>query len=176
MFFLPSVYQGNYSPVARLQEEKLFPLLRELKISFYAYSPLAGGFLTKTKEDLLAGSGENVGRFSSNAGGVSGMYRALYVKPAYLEALSEWAKAAEEEGASKAELAYRWVSYNSPLKPEQGDGIIFGGRTLQQVEETVQSLKRGPLKPETLKKIDHIWETIKHEAPLDNYHSFVKQG
>ena len=54
---LPEVYQGNYSAVARKQEEVLFPTLRKLGISFYAYSPIAGGFLVKTKQQVLDGAG-----------------------------------------------------------------------------------------------------------------------
>jgi len=46
-YVLPSVYQGNYSAIARKFETTLFPTLRKLNIAFYAYSPLAGGFLTK---------------------------------------------------------------------------------------------------------------------------------
>ena len=38
---LPTAYQGNYSPVARKQEEILFPTLRKLGMAFYAYSPMA---------------------------------------------------------------------------------------------------------------------------------------
>ena len=49
----------------------------------------------------------------------------MYAKPAYLEALSEWEAIAKDiAGCSKADLAYRWVTYSSPLKSEYGDGII----------------------------------------------------
>ncbi|RQM07799.1 hypothetical protein DH86_00000671, partial [Scytalidium sp. 3C] len=47
-YVLPTVYQSNYSAVARRQEAEIFPILDKYKIAFYAYSPLAGGFLTKT--------------------------------------------------------------------------------------------------------------------------------
>jgi aflatoxin B1 aldehyde reductase len=172
---LPSVYQGNYSPVARLPEETLFPVLRELKLSFYAYSPLAGGLLTKTKEDLIAG--KDVGRFTLDGSRamVTDMYRTLYLKPTYLDALSEWADAAEKQGTSKADLAYRWVSYHSPLQPEQGDAIIFGSGKPEQIEQTVAGLRSGPLKPEVVKMIDEVWDKIKHEAPVDNYQSYFKE-
>ena len=63
-FVLPTVYQGNYSVIARRPETTLFPLLRDLKIAFYAYSPLAGGFLTKTREQLTEGVGQ--GRWSKS--------------------------------------------------------------------------------------------------------------
>lgn len=162
-YVLPSVYQGNYSAVARKQDSLLFPTLRKLNIAFYAYSPLAGGFLTKTKEQIAEGAG----RFGDVLGG---MYKNMYAKPAYLEALSEWEAIAKDTGCSKADLAYRWVTYNSPLKPEQGDGVIVGASSLKQLEQTLEGLKAGPLPEEAVKKIDHIWTKIEHEAPLDNYH------
>ena len=58
-YLLPTVYQGNYSPVARKQETILFPTLRKLNMSFYAYSPIAGGFLAKSKQYIL----DKKGRF-----------------------------------------------------------------------------------------------------------------
>ena len=164
-YVLPTVYQGNYNPVARKQESVLFPTLRKLGISFYAYSPIAGGFLTKTKQQVLDG----MGRFDAKTP-LGSMYSGMYSKPAYLEALAEWETVAKDEGCSRADLAYRWVTYNSSLKRENGDAIIVGARTLEQLEQTMKGLNSGPLSTGALKKIDHIWETIKHEAPLDNYH------
>ena len=93
----------------------------------------------------------------------------MYAKPAYLEALSEWEAVAKDAGCSKADLAYRWVTYNSPLKPENGDGIIVGASNLEQLKQTMEGLKAGPLPEEAVKRIDHLWKTIEHEAPLDNY-------
>lgn len=162
-YVLPTVYQGNYNPVARLQETVLFPTLRKLGIAFYAYSPIAGGFLTKTKQQVLDG----IGRFNPDTP-VGKMYRGLYAKPAYLEALAEWERAAEEEGCDRAELAYRWVSFNSDLKADLGDAIIIGASRLEQIEQTVKALKKGPLSAKACKGIEEVWETIKHEAPLDN--------
>ncbi|KAL8640694.1 MAG: hypothetical protein Q9228_002420, partial [Teloschistes exilis] len=49
---LPTVYQGCYNAVARHAESDLFPVLRELGINFYAYSPIAGGFLAKRSSQL----------------------------------------------------------------------------------------------------------------------------
>lgn len=155
---------GNYSAVARKQEELLFPTLRKLGIAFYAYSPIAGGFLTKTKQDIEEGKG----RFNKDA--LGGMYNNMYAKSAYLEALSKWESIAKEEGISRAELAYRWVTYNSPLKQEYGDAIIFGASSLDQIKETLRWINSGPLSKQATKEIDEVWKTIEHEAPLDNYH------
>lgn len=164
-YVLPTVYQGNYSPVARKQEEILFPTLRKLGMSFYAYSPLAGGFLTKTKQQVLDGAG----RFDSNTP-IGKIYQKMYGRPAYFEALEQWEKIAAEAGCSRADLAYRWVKYDSPLKNELGDAIIVGASSLEQLEQTLKGVNAGPLHPEIVKKIDGVWDTIKHEAPLDNFH------
>ncbi|KAK7189760.1 Aldo/keto reductase [Paraphaeosphaeria sporulosa] len=159
----PTVYQGNYSPVARHLETILFPTLRKLGIAFYAYSPLAGGFLTKTPADLDAGAG----RFNEQA--IGGMYLRLYNKPSLRAALGEWNKIAEAEGVSKAELAYRWVGYNSALKAELGDAVIFGASKISQIEQTAGGLKKGALSKSAAEKIDEIWESVKKEAPTDNF-------
>jgi aflatoxin B1 aldehyde reductase len=36
-----------------------------------------------------------------------------------------------------AELAYRWVAFDSPLDPECGDAIVFDASKLSQVKETL---------------------------------------
>ena len=118
---LPTVFQGNYNPVARHYDTTLFPLLRELNIAFYAYSPLAGGFLVKDPSILRAGSGQ--GRWDAKTP-LGKVYNDIYTKPSLLEALSEWEAIANEARVSKAVLAYRWVMYNSKLSAECGDGIV----------------------------------------------------
>ena len=157
-------WPGNYSPVARRQEEVLFPTLKKLGIAFYAYSPIAGGFLTKTKQDILDGKG----RFDPSTP-LGGLYANLYAKPSYLEALGQWEAIAKEEGVTKAELAYRWVTFNSPLKREQGDAIIIGASSFEQLKQTLASVNKGPLSEKAVKGIDDLWKTIEKDAPLDNY-------
>jgi len=142
----------------------LFPTLRKLGISFFAYSPIAGGFLTKTRQDLEDGKG----RFGNDALGQ--MYSGMYKKTSLIDALDKWEQIAKDEKISRAELAYRWVTYNSPLKPEHGDGIIIGASSLEQLEQTLKSVNNGPLSDGAVKQIDEVWKTIEHEAPLDNYH------
>jgi len=164
---LPTVYQGNYSPVARRQETELFPTLRKLNIAFYAYSPIAGGLLTKTKEQIIEGS-KNAGRFGKGHW-LGSLYTDLYNKPSYHKALDLWGVAARAAGCSKAELAYRWVAFDSPLDPKYGDAIIFGASKLSQVKETLAWLNKGSVGEEAKAEIDEIWKVIKDDAPLDNY-------
>ena len=120
-YVLPTVFQGNYNPVARHYDTTLFPLLRELNIAFYAYSPLAGGFLVKDAHVLKNGGGQ--GRWDP-ATPLGKVYNEIYARPSLLHALSEWDAIAKEAGVSKAALAYRWVMYNSRLSAEHGDGLI----------------------------------------------------
>jgi aflatoxin B1 aldehyde reductase len=164
-FVLPTVYQGNYNPVARAQETRLLPTLRKLNIAFYAYSPLAGGFLTKTVQQIKEGAG----RFNDTD--VNGLYKNLYSKPALLDVLAKWDAAANEEGVPRAELAYRWVASNSFLSAENGDAIVVGASSIAQLEQTLASIRKGKLSDKAVEAIDRIWEEIKHEAPLDNFNS-----
>ena len=161
---LPSVYQGNFSPVARKQEETLFPVLRKLDIAFYAYSPIAGGFLTKTRDEIQAGKG----RFDTSTP-LGKMYAGLYSKPSYLEALGKWDQIAKDNGLERAEMAYRWVTFNSLLTKQHGDACIIGARHIGQLDETLTWLDKGPLTNATCQKINELWKGIEHEAPTDNY-------
>lgn len=161
---LPEVYQGNYNPIARHLETQLFPTLRKLGMHFYAYSPLAGGFLTKTATDLDAGAG----RFNKES--LGGMYGRLYDNAPMREALAKWNEIAEKEGVSKGELAYRWVGYHSALQGDE-DGVIFGASKVSQAEQTPQWLKKGKLSDEAVKSIDQIWDIVKDVAPIDNFQS-----
>jgi aflatoxin B1 aldehyde reductase len=165
-FVLPSVYQGNYNPIARHLETLLFPTLRKLGFAFYAYSPLAGGFLTKTTQSL----DEGAGRFNDQA--LGGLYNKLYNKPTLREALAEWNDIAEKEQITKAELAYRWVGYNSALEADKGDGVIFGASSIKQIEQTTAGLQKGGLSDDAVKRIDAIWKKVEKEAPVDNFSSY----
>lgn len=174
-YVLPTMYQGNYSPVARHLETLLFPTLKKLGIAFYAYSPIAGGFLTKSAADLDSGAG----RFNPQA--IGGLYSKLYDSPAMRDALVKWNEIADEEGVGNAELAYRWVAHHSALAKEdfvQGEenGVIIGASRHEQIEQTIKGIKAGKLSEGSVKGIEEIWESVKEGAPVDNYNHFNKAG
>ena len=161
-YVLPTVYQGNYNPLARKQEDVLLPTLRRLGIAFYAYSPIAGGFLAKTKQQVLGGDG----RFKEGTA-----YYKLYANQRFLDALAGWSDIAAEAGCeAPAELAYRWVAYNSALKREHGDAILVGANGIGQLRKTLAWVTKGPLSEEIVAKIDAFWDEAKEAAPLDNFH------
>ena len=144
--------------------------MRKLGIAFNSYSPLAGGFLTKTRSFIQNGEG----RFDKSI--FAGLYGKLYDTPAYLDALEEWEKIAKEEGTSRAAMAYRWVNYHSPLKADFGDGMIIGGRS-KQLEETFQALNDGPLSDKAAEKIEQLWTRLApHSQFLDNFDAAAAGG
>ena len=165
------MYQGNYSAVARKPEELLFPVLRKLGMSFYAYSPLAGGFLTKSRQQIEHG----VGRWDPQSA-IGKTYHSMYRKPAMLEALARWESIANEEGCTRADLAYRWVRYNSPLKSEFGDALIIGASNLNQLEETLASIGKGSLSEKAAEQISEIWDLIESEARQDGSRRTTRYG
>ena len=160
---VPSVYQGNYSAIARLTEEELFPILRKHNMSFYAYSPIAGSFLAKSKDSLFAPDS----RFSmTDFRGA--LYNGMFNKPSFISALTVWGQIAESEGVSRAELAYRWIVYHSKLQADLGDAVIVGTRKQQQLRDTMAALKKGPLSDEAVEGIHAIWATVQADAELDS--------
>ncbi|KAJ3040195.1 hypothetical protein HDV00_011291 [Rhizophlyctis rosea] len=167
-YVLPTVFQGNYNPVSRHIEEDLFPVLRRLNISFYVYSAIAGGFLSKTVEQIKAG-GE--GRWDPNTP-LGQMYHKLYNRGKVVEGLEEWAKIAEDASVSRSELAYRFIAFHSAVKADKRDAIIVGASKPEQLEETVKGLGKGPLPQSIVVRIDKVWELVKEDAPYNNAEQF----
>jgi len=172
-FVTPSVYQGNYSPVARRADEELFPILRKHKIAFYAYSPLAGGFLAKTRKTLVSGLAD--GRWDPSTD-LGKLYSWLYNRPNYLDALDRWGQIAEREGVSKPELAYRWVAYNSCVQADLGDAVIFGVSKKSHYQETVNWLRKGPVSSTAVTSIDQLWDLVRKDAIWDNFNNYVENN
>lgn len=125
--------------------------------------------MTKTK-DVLLGGGSNAGRFDMSLPRLSPLlkeYRDLFNSEAYLNALPEWEAIAHTAGCSKAELAYRWVKFNSPLSADRGDGMIVGAGSSAQLTQTLKGFENGPLEENVCEAVDKIWKSLEHGAPLD---------
>lgn len=166
-FVLPTVFQGSYNPIARLPEDELLPVLRKHGISFVAYSPMAGGFLAKKSEQFRDHPDTLQGRWDE-ATFLGKVYHFLYDKPLPLQALDEWHNIAAAEGISGAEMAYRWVAYNSALTKE--DGMVVGATTMEQWKSNVAAIRKGPLSSEAVAKINALWTPeLKAMGTLDNY-------
>lgn len=154
---LPAVYQGSYNPLSRDKEAALFPTLRKLGMAFYAFGPSAGGFLGKTVAQAQEMRDNGMDAVSATC--------KLYLQDSkYLDALAQWNALAEGEGVSAAEMAYRWMAHHSALNGEEGDGVIIGTSSLEQLEETLRAIEREPLSDEACGAIQKIWESVAQEA------------
>ncbi|KAJ7792315.1 Aldo/keto reductase [Mycena olivaceomarginata] len=131
----PSVYQGIYNAIHRNVESELFPALRKFGIAFYAFNPLAGGFLTDRYStiDATPEAGDRL-----HPDGLAGKaFRARYWKPVFFDALAEVRTVATAHGLTMAEVAFRWIAHSSLLRRESGDAVIIGGSSLKQIEENL---------------------------------------
>jgi len=166
-FIKPTVYQGQYNLLCRTYEAMLFPLLRKHNISFVAFSPLAGGFLTgkltfsKMPEDL---NGTRFEVSDTNFGGMR--YRSFYDKPAMHEALQKAAPICTRRGVSLVEAAVRWLLYHSHLKGDGGDGVIVGPRNISQLDNYVKARSAGPLPEDLAKELADLWNVQVQEAAV----------
>lgn len=157
-FIKPTVYQGMYNAICRNVEPELFPAIRALGMRFYAFNPLAGGLLSGKHlhfEDI-----PEPGRFARLKS-----YRDRYWKKNYFEAVNEIRKECDTLNVLMSEVAYRWLSFNSMLDSNKGDAIIIGASKLQQMEQNMKSLEKGPLPDSILDAINYAWDIAKPESP-----------
>ncbi|TRX93771.1 hypothetical protein FHL15_005447 [Xylaria flabelliformis] len=118
----PSVFEGHYNAIYRSGEKELFPLLRKHNISFYGYSPAAGGLFSGK-----AGTSTTSKRWDSDA------------------SITDILAAAEKHGISGHAAALRWTAFHSILDGSYGDGIIFTASNLDQLNKTLDAIDAGPL-------------------------------
>jgi len=161
-YVLPSVYQGMYNVVARSNEKDLFPTLRKHGVSFYAYSPLAGGFFA----EHIAQNGieHSSGRFNAETP-AGQMYRGFYFKESYFTALHKLIKIAHEEKISVQEIALRWLAHHSQLKKKFGDAVILGSTNLDRTKQNLEALDKPALPERVASVLEEIWDSLKDNAP-----------
>ncbi|KAI1139951.1 Aldo/keto reductase [Hypoxylon sp. FL0543] len=147
----PSVYQGQYNLICRGPEKDLIPFLRKHNMTFNAYSPLGGGFLTGK---LTQGKAEGT-RLRSAYGA---HFAAWYDKPEFHDAVRKLLEVIEPLGITPPEAALRWVAYHSALG--ENDGIILGATKLEQLKPNLVDIEKGPLPQEVVDVITDIGKTI----------------
>lgn len=162
----PTVYQGMYNALTR-GAEALFPLLHKNDIRFYAYNPLAGGFLSgkflKYEDQPLEGT-----RFADQSLGGT-VSRSRYWKQEYFDGL-DLIKAAAAQYApnmSLAEIALVWMHHHSAMRREHFDGIIIGQTSFEHLDINLKSGTGSDagLPAELVAAIDTAWALVKDVAP-----------
>lgn len=150
----PEVYQGVYNALHRTIEVELLPCLRNYDMAFYAFNPLAGGYLTdkfhrNTEEDAIeAGSRFDPKRMQGKA------YRARYWNDEFFSALDLVRAATKEAGIRESEAALRWMMHHSQLDKKFGDKVIIGASSEKQLEQNLKDFEGDSLPEGVLKAFD----------------------
>lgn len=136
----PDVYQGVYNALHRAVEPELFACLRHYGISFYAYNPLAGGYLTnryhRDTTKVEGGSRFDPERFQGQA------FRRRYWNETYFEALERLRTVSSKHGLSEAECALRWLVHHSKMEAKEGDAIIVGASSVEHLDVNLSDLEK----------------------------------
>jgi aryl-alcohol dehydrogenase-like predicted oxidoreductase len=154
-----SALQTEYSLWSRDPEDALLATVRELGITFVAYSPLGRGFLTGRFAQFEDLPEKDYRRFSPRFQGEN------FVKNlALVERVSEIAR---DKGVRPAQLALAWVL-------AQGDDIvpIPGTTRRQHLEENLETLHLA-LSADELARIDDV--APKGAASGERYHETALQ-
>ena len=154
---VPSVYQGRYNAISRDVESELFPAVRNFRIRFYAYNPLAGGLLTGKYSQI-----NNVpkdGRFA-----LKNVYFERFWKQSYFDAIKLIQEASQQEGMSLLQIGLSWILKYSRLQSSSGDGVIIAASNLKQWESNLNSL-HGELPTKVVEAINRAWEKARQDCP-----------
>jgi len=154
----PEVYQGMYNAITRAVEPELFPALRDLGMSFYAYNPLAGGLLTG--KYAAFDEKPDAGRFAELP-----FYADRYWKRSAFEALQELKAVCDDSGIPMAHAALRWLLHHSALSAEHGDGVILGASNTAQLQDNLTGAGEARLPESVVAAADAAWETARCECP-----------
>ncbi|KAK3117651.1 hypothetical protein LTR53_000779 [Teratosphaeriaceae sp. CCFEE 6253] len=145
----PSVYQGMYNPLTRTGESTLFPTLRKLGMAFYGFSPLAGGFFSKSSAQLRApAAGGRMDQMKHFAN--------MYVNDLSLEMHDRLTQVCEVESLTVKEATLRWLFHHSILGAE--DGVILGGSSIEQMKENLQACECGSLPEGVVECFESMWK------------------
>jgi len=153
--------QGMYNAITRDVEKELFPCLRKLNIKFYAYNPLAGGFLANI---YRFNDDPHAGRFSHETT-AGKLYRVRYWKKEAFAALEKVAAACQKHGISTVDASIHWIYNHSELG--EGDAVILGASSINQLKINLDAVKTSskPLPKDVLDAFNEGWRIFKPTSP-----------
>ncbi|KAG9501663.1 hypothetical protein J7337_007354 [Fusarium musae] len=158
-FVKPSVYQGEYNPIARSAEKELFPVLRRHGVAFYAFSPAGAGFFAGNHKNVRPG-----GRFDQSLF-LGGLYSDRYLKPSISEATEKALAAASRHGISGHAAALRWTAHHGALRKELGDAIVIGASSVEQLNSNIDAIEDGPLPDDVADALEAVYAEIGDVLP-----------
>lgn len=151
-FVLPTVYQGGYNPLLRTSEKHRLPLCRKLGLAFYAFSPLAGGFLAKPLDQVL--EPKHGSRFAAMP-----VFGQIYCNASFIDAVRTLGDTLKRHNISTRAATLRWLMHHSALREE--DAIILGASDLEQAQMNLEDCNGGPLPNDLILAFETLWETAR---------------
>lgn len=82
------------------------------------------------------------------------MYQARYFKDNYFNAIEVIRPVAEKHNLTLLEVALRWVIHHSQLNYPEGDGVIIGCSSVEQLESNLRDFEKGPLPDDVVQALD----------------------
>ena len=166
----PTVYQGIYSPLNRLIERELLPVLRENNCDFVAYNPLAGGLLAGKHDREACKSGAvPEGRFKNNQN-----YLPRFFTEPNFAAVAAIKAACDAENMTTVEATFRWLLCGSALRAT--DGVLLGASSPAQLQENLAACKaartKGALPEAVQRALDGVFEELTAEGAFKYWRGF----
>ncbi|MGA3019048.1 MAG: aldo/keto reductase [Bryobacteraceae bacterium] len=151
----PHVSQPMYNLLARGIEQEYQAMCKRFEVATVVYNPLAGGLLTgkHRHERPIPGT-----RFDANR-----LYLDRYWHPAYFDAVERLKAIAEGAGRSLIDLSLNWILHHTPT-----DCIILGASTMEQLEQNLEALGKGPLPADVVAACDGVWNNLRGITPQYN--------
>jgi L-glyceraldehyde 3-phosphate reductase len=134
------IHQPSYSMLNRWVEEELLDTLEELGVGCIAFSPLAQGLLT---EKYLYGIPEN----SRATDGL--WFQKEFLSENNLARVRGLHEIASGRGQTLAQMAIAWV-----LRDERVTSALIGARNVEQLDNSLDALKKLAFTDSELKEID----------------------
>ena len=134
------IHQPSYSMINRWVEKDLLSTLKELQIGCIAFSPLAQGMLSEKYLKSIP----KISRISDN----SSLDKKM-ITESYLIKIKQLTKIAKKRNQSLPQMALSWV-----LRHKNMTSALIGARTVDQLDECLNSLNNLVFSSEELKEID----------------------
>lgn len=136
------IYQGKYNMLVRDPETAHFGILKQNGIGFTAFSPIAQGILTnKYLDGIPADSRIALGHYLTKDN----------IPPQLIAKLRKLNEIAAGRSQTLAQMATSWILANSAVT-----SVIIGPRTIEQLRDSLDSIKNTTFTPDQLREIDKI--------------------
>jgi len=153
----PAVYaQPMYNAITRRLDDEYRSFALRYGIRNIVFNPLAGGLLTG-KHTFDAGPDEGT-RF-----GLRSSYQERYWATEYFDAVETLRTIAADAGMGLIELVLRWLDAQ-PLVHK----VLLGASKVEHLEANLHALDGPAPDPESVKRIDEVWQRLRGAAPAYN--------